>query len=83
MSLCLKDLKIEVTQKCTLNCKHCSSNSNKQSVMSITADKCNEILDDAINLGVKNITFSVYWKYTTGWKLTGPMDKYNLIYRRQ
>lgn len=54
----LKELKIEVTYKCPLACVHCSSNAGADNDLSISKEKCMEILSDAFELGVESVAFS-------------------------
>lgn len=54
----LKELKIEVTYRCPLACVHCSSNAGSESDVTISLQKCSEIIKDAAKLGVKEIAFS-------------------------
>ena len=60
-------MKIEVTYNCSLSCVHCSSDSNPKNQLSISFEKCIEIIDDAVSIGVSEITFSggepLLWKY--------------------
>ncbi len=54
----LEELKIEVTYNCPLACVHCSSNAGTGNKASITAEKCFEIIEQAVSMGVKTISFS-------------------------
>lgn len=54
----LKELKIELTQKCNLNCIHCSSEAERKSEGKIEYNDCIRIVKQAIDLGVKSISFS-------------------------
>lgn len=54
----LKELKIEVTQKCPLNCLHCSSEANISKNQELTKDIVLRIISEAKQMGVKEITFS-------------------------
>ena len=57
-NLTLNEIKIEVTYNCPLSCVHCSSDANPGHLLSIPADKCIEIIKDALLVGVKEIAFS-------------------------
>jgi radical SAM protein with 4Fe4S-binding SPASM domain len=63
----LEEVKIEVTHNCPLACVHCSSSANPSNVKEIPKDKCIDIINDCINMGVKKIAFSggepLVWKY--------------------
>jgi radical SAM protein with 4Fe4S-binding SPASM domain len=54
----LNEMKIEVTYTCTLSCVHCSSDANPGNQLSMSKKKCIEIIDSALSIGVKEITFS-------------------------
>jgi len=54
----LKELKIEVTQKCPLNCIHCSSEANISKERQIDETTVIRLLDDSSKLDVTNIVFS-------------------------
>jgi len=54
----LRELKIEVTHDCMLQCVHCSSCAGINSGRSMRWLSCEQILDDAVAMGVKEITFS-------------------------
>lgn len=62
----LKELKIEVTYKCPLECIHCSSCANEDNPLAITKEKCFEIINEASAMNVKEIAFSggepLYWE---------------------
>lgn len=63
----LRELKIEVTHDCMLQCVHCSSNAIANSGRSMEWPPCEQILDDAVAMGVKEIAFSggepLLWEY--------------------
>lgn len=52
------EIKIEVTYECPLACIHCSSNAHKDNSLQMTYEKCVEIVEQANNLGVKEIAYS-------------------------
>lgn len=54
----LKELKIEVTHDCMLQCIHCSSDAIVSSGRSMEWRSCERLLDDASIMGVKEIAFS-------------------------
>lgn len=57
-NLILNEIKIEVTYNCPLSCVHCSSDANPGHQLSMSIDKCIEIINDALSIGVKEIMFS-------------------------
>ena len=54
----LRELKIELTHACGLNCIHCSSSASSKNTQNIDAKKCTQIIDEAAEIGVKKIAFS-------------------------
>jgi len=54
----LKEMKIEVTYNCHLSCVHCSSDANPGNQLSMSIEKCIEIIDGASSMGVREIVFS-------------------------
>lgn len=54
----LTELKIEVTYNCPLSCVHCSSEANEDNTLSISQEKCINLIYQASNMGVKSISFS-------------------------
>lgn len=54
----LKELKVEVTQKCPLNCLHCSSEANISKTQELTESQVISIIHDAKKLGINEIIFS-------------------------
>ena len=54
----LKECKIEVTYKCPLACVHCSSDATPENTTEISKEKCLTIIQDAVSLGAKEISFS-------------------------
>lgn len=63
-SLC--EIKLEVTHDCLLECIHCSSNAENYSKRSMDWPTCKKVLNEAIDIGVKEIVFSggeaLLWK---------------------
>jgi pyrroloquinoline quinone biosynthesis protein E len=54
----LKEIKIEITHRCPLTCIHCSSESTPDTIIEISNEKCLELIEQAANLGVKDLAFS-------------------------
>ncbi len=56
----LKEIKIELTNKCARNCKHCSSRATNNSleVKELDFTKVVKIIKEAKKLNVKNIVFT-------------------------
>jgi len=54
----LAELKIEVTDRCSLACVHCSSDSNPEARREINVSKCCEIVAEAAALGASDIIYS-------------------------
>ena len=54
----MKELTLEIIQKCANNCNYCSSNSNKFCTYIIEFEKCKDIIDQAIELGFTHINLS-------------------------
>ncbi|MGA2782621.1 MAG: radical SAM protein [Smithella sp.] len=63
----LKELKIEVTYRCDLNCIHCSSDARPSNFLEMTRDDCRRILTDAAVMGIQDVAFSggepLLWPY--------------------
>ena len=51
-------MKIEVTYNCLLSCVHCSSDASPGNQLSMSKEKCIEIIDGASSMGVREIAFS-------------------------
>jgi radical SAM protein with 4Fe4S-binding SPASM domain len=54
----LRELKIEVTYRCELNCTHCSSDARPSNSLQMQREECLQILADAIQMGAKEVAFS-------------------------
>ncbi len=54
----LKEIKIEVTHECLLNCVHCSSMANSKCARKMEWNICKKIINDAAKMGVSEVTFS-------------------------
>jgi radical SAM protein with 4Fe4S-binding SPASM domain len=54
----LKEMKIEVTRKCPLACVHCSSDSNEQQMTEISAEKCLDLIRQAVSMGLEELSIS-------------------------
>lgn len=58
MNINLHEMKIEVTQKCPMNCIHCSSEANINKNRQLDENLVIRLVKDAKSLGVKEIIFS-------------------------
>jgi len=54
----LREIKIEVTQKCPLRCVHCSSLGSPESLIEMSPEICFRIIDEAGDMEVKEMAFS-------------------------
>ncbi len=54
----LKELKIEVTYRCDLNCIHCSSDARPSNLLEMSRDDCLRILTDTAAMGTQDLAFS-------------------------
>jgi len=54
----LREIKIEVTHDCFLKCIHCSSDAKRNLSRSMDWPSCYQILEDAAEMGVKEVAFS-------------------------
>ena len=54
----LKEMKIELTHACGLNCIHCSSSASNDNKNNIDVNRCLQIIDEGADLGAKRIAFS-------------------------
>lgn len=56
----LKEIKIELTNKCTRNCKHCSSSAtnNNASLKELDFDSVYKVIKEAKQIGVETIVFT-------------------------
>jgi len=54
----LNEMKIEVTYNCPLSCVHCSSNASPGNQLSMSTEKCIEIIDSALSMGLQEVAFS-------------------------
>jgi len=54
----LKEIKIEVTYRCELNCVHCSSDARPSNSLEMRRDDCLRILADAAKMGTQDLAFS-------------------------
>ncbi|MDF2545782.1 MAG: hypothetical protein K0R93_680 [Anaerosolibacter sp.] len=54
----LHEIKIEVTQKCPLNCMHCSSEANISKIRKLTEESVASLLNEASKMGVNSVVFS-------------------------
>lgn len=53
-----RELKIELTQKCPLNCIHCSSSATPSSELTLPFNRITSLLKEAKKLGVKELVLS-------------------------
>lgn len=58
LNLDLKELKIEVTYRCNLNCIHCSSDAHPSNELEMSRDDCIRIINEASELGAQELAFS-------------------------
>lgn len=54
----LRELKIEVSYYCELNCIHCSSEAQPSNSLKMSRDDCMRILSEAKKIGAKEVAFS-------------------------
>jgi len=54
----LKEIKIELTYRCSLSCLHCSSDSTPEAKTTITPARAISIIEQAITMGAREIAFS-------------------------
>ena len=54
----LNEIKIEVTQKCPLNCLHCSSEANPSKNQELSEELVVRLINEAKEMGIEEITFS-------------------------
>jgi len=54
----LKEMKLEVTYRCGLNCVHCSSDAQPAHPSEMPKDLCLRTLKDAADMGVREVAFS-------------------------
>jgi len=54
----LKEIKIEVTQHCPMQCIHCSSDASPAAVLQMTEADCMRIVNEALAMGVREVAFS-------------------------
>ena len=63
----LRELKLEVTYRCGLNCIHCSSDAKSSNLTEMTRDDCLSILKQASRMGAQEVAFSggepLIWPY--------------------
>lgn len=83
----LKEVKIELTNKCSRNCKHCSSNAtnNSNNLQELAFEDVIRIIKEAKSLGVETIIFTggeplMYKRLSTLVKLTSTLGMKSTIY---
>lgn len=54
----LREFKIEVTHRCSLNCVHCSSDAGPSNLLAMARDDCMRILREAATMGAEDVVFS-------------------------
>lgn len=54
----LREFKVEVTYRCTLNCVHCSSDARPSNSLEMSLADCVRILREAASLGAKEVALS-------------------------
>ncbi|MZP31300.1 radical SAM protein [Heliobacterium undosum] len=54
----LKEIKLEVTRRCPLNCIHCSSDAGPTAPVEVTEAACLNVLQQAASMGVEEFSFS-------------------------
>lgn len=54
----LREIKIELTYCCDLNCVHCSSDAHPSNAAEMTRQDCLRILEEAAGIGAKEVAFS-------------------------
>ncbi len=64
----LREIKIEVTHRCLLECIHCSSEAKYSCTKKLQEDDCLRIINEAIDMGVEKVSFSggeplIWWPY--------------------
>ena len=55
----LKEVKIELTNKCSRNCYHCSSRASNKNIIMLDYQDVIKVIREAADLGVKKIVFSL------------------------
>ncbi len=83
----LKEVKIELTNKCSRNCKHCSSSatSNISNLKELNLEDVSKIINEAKLMGVETIVFTggeplMYEKLSDLVKLTSSLGMKSTIY---
>lgn len=54
----LREMKLEVTHRCSLQCVHCSSDASPASRLEMSAGDCSRILSEAVEMGVGAVALS-------------------------
>ena len=83
----LKEIKIELTNKCTRNCKHCSSNATNSvdNLKELDFDSVYKIITEAKMMGVETIVFTggeplMYDRLSELVELTSKLEMKSTIY---
>ncbi len=54
----LHEFKFELTDRCLLSCRHCSSSAGPDMLVTVSRDDCLRVLAEAVEIGVKKVAFS-------------------------
>ncbi|MFC1675919.1 radical SAM protein [Planctomycetota bacterium] len=57
-SCLLKEIKLELTYRCNLQCIHCSSEANLHHAPVMSFEKAEDVMKQAIDMGIKEVSFS-------------------------
>ncbi len=56
--LLLQEFKFELTDRCLLSCRHCSSSAGPDKLVSVSREDCLRVLAEAAEIGAKKVSFS-------------------------
>ncbi len=66
----LKEFKFELTHRCLLSCRHCSSSAGPDKLISVSREDCLRVLAEAAQIGAKKVSFSggepLLWGFLEG-----------------
>jgi pyrroloquinoline quinone biosynthesis protein E len=54
----LKEFKFELTQRCLLSCRHCSSSAGTDKLFTVSKEDCLRVIAEAAEIGAKEVAFS-------------------------
>lgn len=54
----LKEFKFELTHRCLLSCRHCSSSAGSDQLITVSREDCLRILAEAVDIGANEVAFS-------------------------